>query len=115
MKKCINSILCLFVFGMSMNLKAASVRGEVDSVLNSYLTGDNYFVTLKPGWTGTPCGGNTNQSAPIQIGYLIATHPSPAQYERNFTLVTAAAVAGSTVTLYTLSNDCNDGFSVKIE
>ncbi|MFK7732292.1 MAG: DUF5992 family protein [Pseudomonadales bacterium] len=122
MTQIVRSILILVFSCVCMNASAGSRTGVVDEIINSVFGGDNFAVTLQPGWTGQGCGSFTNSNQVITVGFNVPPAIPPAiippreRFDRNFVVATSALIAGNTITVYTLDDiSCSDGFAIAIE
>ena len=105
---------CALLFCFGLPTFANSAKGEIESVMNAYLGTDSFIVTLKPGWVGTGCSGNTNGSNPITYIFSPGSNSNTDVYHRNFALALAAKTSGQTITMFSYGSSC-DGFAFRID
>jgi Family of unknown function (DUF5992) len=102
-----------FVILYSSLSVAGDFKGKISKVFNAAYAQDNFAVTMKPGWTGTGCSGNTNGNLEVTIPFFPANVGGNINtFQRQYAAALAAVVNDNTVTVVAHSN-CQ-AFSIEI-
>ena len=113
MVRAITIAICIFIFTSATSSQAGTVRGQVDSILNSYYTGDNFVIILKPGWTKVSCNNGPSTSG---VAFAVGDSYDPATHQRSFALALTAQLSGLDVLLSSAGNTCGSpAYNIQVQ